>query len=69
MTFPWTLIPRTPWSISLLVGNRVLTATGMFVWWRRIRQTPGALGRFVLWGAVVNLASWACLIGLLRVVR
>lgn len=65
MTSLWLLVFGSPIKIALWLGNRAVTWTGLAVLWRRLHGHPQRVRHFAKWGALINLASFGVLAGLL----
>lgn len=61
MPGPWAFLFDSPLTLALWLSNRIVTWTGLFVLWRKLRHTPNRIRRFFQWGILINMAAWAML--------
>jgi len=54
----------SPLKIALWLGNRLVTATGLLVLWRRLKGMPDRPQRFFVWVVGINAVSIGLLVGI-----
>ena len=70
MVATWfAFLTRSPARLALWLGNRLTAWTGLAVLWRKLKDSPNRFKRFLLWGAVINVVSVLCAIGVARMLH
>ena len=69
MPGPWVAFLSSPIHLMVVLGNRILTWTGLAVVWRRCKAAPNRLKRFILWALAINGASLIVLATVLRLLK
>lgn len=64
-----TFVAGSPMALCLWIGNRLAAWTGLAMLWRNLKHSPGRFTRFLMWGAVINVVSILCVVGLARMLR
>lgn len=59
----WTLIFSSPLKLTLWMGNRLATWTGLLYVWRRVAHRPQRWRVFLVWSVWINLLSLGVMAG------
>ena len=63
MTGPWLFFIGSPVKLTVWIGNRLATWTGLAVVWQKVKHAPNRSRRFFTWLVALNAVSLLALFG------
>lgn len=65
----WLFLTGSPVKLSLWIGNRLATWTGLIVAWRKLKGSPNRSRAFFKWLMLINAVSLLVLVVALYMLR